>query len=156
MKGSTFYPSFFFMSTSIRPWQGTTLSVLFYVLAAYSAFSAVAAGFGVSLLGALSGNMVAGVEGGEQAAGLIAGLLGGLGIFFAITILIGALISFFFGRGYWLGKHWPITFTVVFGGIAFLLALSGMDVASIVVTGIPLGLAVSIWKHPFYNRVRHV
>lgn len=143
------------MHTSIRPWQGTTLSVFFYILAAYSAFSTAAAALGVSLLGALSGNMVGGVEGGEQAAGLITGLLSGLGIVLAVVILIGALISFLFGRGYWLGKHWAITLTVIFGGIAFLLALAGMDVANILLTGIPFGLAVSIWKHPFYNQAKH-
>ena len=148
------YPLFSFMN-SLRPWQGTILAVLFYLLAVYATFSAIAAGFGVSLLGMISGSMVAGVEGGEQAAGLVTGLLSGLGIFFAATILIGALISYFFGRGFWIGKHWPITLTVIFGGIALLLALSGMDLASILITGVPVVLAVSIWKHPFYNRVKH-
>jgi MFS family permease len=138
-----------------RPWQGTVLAVLFYLLTAYAVFSAIAAGFGVSLLGAISGSMVEGVEGGEKAAGLVTGLLGGLGIFFALTILIGALISYLFGSGFWNGKHWPITLTSIFGGIALLLALSGMDLASILVTGVPVALAVSIWKHPFYNRIKH-
>ncbi|MDF2378601.1 MAG: hypothetical protein P1V18_00045 [Candidatus Gracilibacteria bacterium] len=139
------------MSHSQRPWQGTALALAAYAMTAYQLFVAFTIGSVSSLLGFGAGEMISATEGNEAVGAAVTSIFAGLGIIGALMILIGALFTFFIGKGYWDGKHWPITFTLIVGGIALFFGLIGMDPATILIMGTPVVLAFTIRKHAFYK-----
>ncbi|MDP2691931.1 MAG: hypothetical protein U1C97_01000 [Candidatus Gracilibacteria bacterium] len=143
------------MTPITRPWQGTVLAVMGYASAIYNTLAAAAVAFGLSFMGFLSGGFIKSMEGGEsaeQVAGVASTILSGFGFVLALLIFIGAIISYIIARAFWTGKHWPITLGTIVGGLIFIIALGSIDPLTIILTGIPVALCVSIWKHPFYNQ----
>jgi len=109
--------------------------------------------FGMSFLGNMAGLFVSTSEGGEAAAGMVSGLIGGVGLLFGLFLLVFALLPYFIASGFWKGSHWPITFTAIFSALGVAGGLAGMDLAALLSSAVVLALALSIWKHPFYRKV---
>ena len=140
------------MTASKRPWQGTVLAVLAYAMVLYCLFSGFTMIFGLTLFGSMGNMFLSTTEGGAQVAGVLSSFLGGMGVMFGVFVLAAALVNYFIGRAFWVGKHWPITLTNLLSVLALFVGIPAMEWGLVVYASVFFLLTVTIWEHPFYRR----
>lgn len=109
------------------------IAVLNYIGAGLLALLAIVSLFGAGMMSSLL----------ENEFGLLGMLGGGIFIVFAIILLAFAILSFFIGRGLWIGQQWARIISIVFAGLGVLFALIAIiggeiigNLFSLVVNGI--------------------
>lgn len=80
------------------------------------------------------------------------GIFGAFATFFGIILFLVAFLNYKMGKAYFTGgKKWQIVLSIIFGVLGVLGALSPIQWVQLIVGVVYSGLAVSIYKNPFYS-----
>jgi hypothetical protein len=130
-----------------RPWQGTTLAVLYVIGIVITAIVAIAMIFGISFLGQIIDQAMA--ESGSSLGSLGANVLMIIGLVVMLPITI---LMIFVAMGIFKGKRWAIIVALVFTALSLLSTLGGsINWFSLAIALFMLYCEIMCLRDPFYK-----
>lgn len=124
----------------IRPWQGTMLGVLNIL--------------GMVMLGVttimifIGGAIFSSMSGGEVPMGI---MMGTMGTFIAIPLLLITILGIFVTIGIFKGKKWALITTMIFVAISLLNSFLQVNIISLIVNGLYIYAGYICFKDPYYS-----